>query len=247
MQKEEMHFYSQALAKDMYYTIYGHAGKPCLIFPSQDGMHEDFESWGMVETVRPWIDAGKIRLFTVDTVDKESWSNKEAPLHERTARQEAYYRHIAEEFAPMIANYDGHFQKILASGCSLGGTHSALALMRCPELFNACISISPCFDARVIFEGQMDETLYYSSPVDFLAGMPWDHPFFEQYRNSAMHVVIGQGAWEGDLLPGVRETDRILAEKNAGAWFDYWGFDVAHDWPWWRKMLPYHMGHILPL
>ncbi len=247
MHKETQHYFSPILNKDMYYNIYGHAGKPCLVFPSQDGMHEDFENWGMVEVVRPWIDAGKIRLFTVDTVDKESWSNRHAPLHERTARQEAYYRHIAEEFAPFLVNYSGRFQKILATGCSLGGTHSALAVLRCPQLFDSCISMSPCFDARVIFEGQMDGTLYYSSPVDFLAGMSWDHPYLDAYRASAIRVVIGQGDWEHDLLPGIRESDRLLAERNAGAWFDYWGFDVPHDWPSWRKMLPYHLGSILPL
>jgi hypothetical protein len=24
-----------------------------------------------------------------------------------------------------------------------------------------------------------------------------------------------------------------------------WGNDVAHDWVWWRKMLPYHMDKVL--
>ncbi len=247
MHFEENHYYSPILSRDMYYNVYGHSGKPCLVFPSQDGMHGDFADWGMVDTIRPWIDAGQIQLFTVDTVDRESWSDKAAPLHERSARQEAYFQHIASEFAPLIANREGHFQKILSTGCSLGGTHAALTVLRCPQLFDATIAISPCFDARVLFEGQMNATLYHSSPVDFLAEMQWYHPFLNYYRDSAIHVVIGQGAWEGDLLPGVRETDRLLAERNVGAWFDYWGFDVAHDWPWWRKMLPYHLEKIMPL
>ena len=246
MHKEEKHYYSSILGRDMYYNIYGHAGKPCLVFPSQDGMHPDFEGWGMVDTILPWIEAGRLRLFTVDSVDKESWSDIAAPLHERTARQEQYYQHIAQEFAPMIAHYDGGFQKIITTGCSLGGTHAALAQLRCPQLFDAMISMSPCFDARVLFDGQMDEILYFSSPVDFLGGMPMDHPYLDMYRESHLHVVMGQGAWEGSLLPGVRACEQILASKKAGAWFDFWGFDVAHDWPWWRKMLPYHMEKILP-
>lgn len=24
-------------------------------------------------------------------------------------------------------------------------------------------------------------------------------------------------------------------------WLDMWGHDVDHDWPWWRKMLPYYL------
>jgi esterase/lipase superfamily enzyme len=28
------------------------------------------------------------------------------------------------------------------------------------------------------------------------------------------------------------------------AWFDYWGYDVNHDWPWWRRQLPYFLGKL---
>ena len=29
------------------------------------------------------------------------------------------------------------------------------------------------------------------------------------------------------------------------AWTDFWGYDVNHDWDWWRQQLPYFLGHIL--
>ncbi|CRH90513.1 Uncharacterized protein conserved in bacteria [Chlamydia trachomatis] len=29
------------------------------------------------------------------------------------------------------------------------------------------------------------------------------------------------------------------------AWFDEWGGDVAHDWEWWRRQMPYFLQHIL--
>ncbi|MHB2019302.1 MAG: hypothetical protein ACYCW6_20315 [Candidatus Xenobia bacterium] len=25
---------------------------------------------------------------------------------------------------------------------------------------------------------------------------------------------------------------------------DLWGYDVAHDWPWWKKELDYYIGHM---
>jgi esterase/lipase superfamily enzyme len=34
---------------------------------------------------------------------------------------------------------------------------------------------------------------------------------------------------------------QILQDKNVPAWTDYWGHDVDHDWPWWRKMLPHFL------
>lgn len=135
----------------------------------------------------------------------------------------------------------------MAVGCSLGATHAALAVFRRPDLFDSCVSMSGCFDARVLFSGQMDGALYYNSPVDFLRDMPHDHYYLQAYKSCQIHIVIGQGRWEEDLLPGVRETDRILAEKGVPAYIDYWGFDVDHDWPWWQKMLPYHLQMIVPL
>jgi esterase/lipase superfamily enzyme len=36
----------------------------------------------------------------------------------------------------------------------------------------------------------------------------------------------------------------VLESKGVPAWVDLWGHDVAHDWPWWRRQLPYYLGHI---
>ena len=47
---------------------------------------------------------------------------------------------------------------------------------------------------------------------------------------------------------GIR-TQRILDEsfraKGIAAWCDFWGFDVNHDWPWWKKMYQYFLPHVL--
>ena len=41
--------YSQALNRDMECKIYGHAGRPVLYIPCQDGRFFDFENFGMTE------------------------------------------------------------------------------------------------------------------------------------------------------------------------------------------------------
>ena len=67
----------------------------------------------------------------------------------------------------------------------------------------------------------------------------------ELYRNSNIIICVGQGAWEDELLASTRELDAVLREKNIPAWIDYWGYDVNHDWPWWRKQMPYFLGNVL--
>jgi len=37
----------------------------------------------------------------------------------------------------------------------------------------------------------------------------------------------------------------ILTAKGIPHTLDLWGADVDHDWPWWRKMLPYTLDRIV--
>ena len=70
--------YSPALGREMECTVYGHAGRPVLFIPCQDGHHNDFEGFHMTDTWSPWIEAGKVMVFSIDTIDAETWSNKGA-------------------------------------------------------------------------------------------------------------------------------------------------------------------------
>ena len=61
---------------------------------------------------------------------------------------------------------------------------------------------------------------------------------------SILAVCVGQGAWEDEMLADTRALKRILGEKEIPAWVDVWGHDVNHDWPWWRKQMPYFLGKL---
>jgi len=56
--------------------------------------------------------------------------------------------------------------------------------------------------------------------------------------------MVGQGAWEDDCLRDTRALDAALAAISVPAWFDYWGHDVNHDWPWWYKQMNYFLGKL---
>ena len=65
------------------------------------------------------------------------------------------------------------------------------------------------------------------------------------YRKNKIILCVGQGAWEEDLLSSTRRMDNLLKEKQVPAWVDYWGYDVAHDWDWWRKQAAYFFEKLL--
>ena len=83
------------------------------------------------------------------------------------------------------------------------------------------------------------------------AGLPCSDAFrpsldCRRIRERKIIFCVVQGRLEDDLLWSTREMDRILKEKGVNnAWFDYWGFDVDHDWPFWRRQLPYFVDKLL--
>ena len=244
MQIEYIREYSPILDREVEFKRYGYSGKPELVFPSQDGDCNQYESFGMIDVLSDFIEQGRIQVFCVGSVDLESWSDLNGNPRYRIEMQEKWFEHICYEMVPRI-QYISWRSDIIVTGCSMGGAHAGILFFRRPDLFDTLISLSGEFDARMFFGNYMDDLVYNNSVVDFLRDMPWDHPYLDLYRQKNIIICIGQGAWEGELLPSNRELDRILCEKQVPAWFDYWGFDVAHDWPWWRIQIRYFMEHIL--
>ena len=147
-----------------------------------------------------------------------------------------------EELLPQYLGWD---QKAMATGCSMGGVHAANAFFRRPDRFDTLISLSGLFDASHFFHGYMDDLVYANSPIHFLPNMPADHPWMDLYRQGNIIFCCGQGAWEDEMRGDSHALDVILTEKGVPHWADFWGYDVNHDWPWWKKQLPYFMGHVL--
>jgi esterase/lipase superfamily enzyme len=88
----------------------------------------------------------------------------------------------------------------------------------------------------------MDDDVYFNSPLSYLPSLddPW---YLDKYRRSKIIICSGQGAWETGL-EDARNVGAILESKGVPCWIDLWGHDVNHDWPWWRKQMPYYLGHL---
>jgi esterase/lipase superfamily enzyme len=37
----------------------------------------------------------------------------------------------------------------------------------------------------------------------------------------------------------------IFQKKGIHAWCDFWGYDVSHDWDWWKKQSRYFLPKVL--
>jgi len=242
--------YSYYLDRDLEFKVYGTAGKPVLAFSSQDGHFYDFEDQGMIACIQDYIEAKRIQVFCCDSNDINSWSSKNWDNRKRIEAQEQYFRYITDELCPSIyaiskeANGGIPCSAILTTGCSLGGTHALNFLLRRPDLFSGCIALSGAYNARFFFPDYWDDLTCANSPVDYIDGMPYGHPYVEQYRHKDIILCCGRGAWEVPMQDDAERMHQLFDYKNIPAWVDFWGNDVSHDWIWWRRELPYYMNFV---
>ncbi len=243
--KKEFHcWFSPSLGKNMEVNIYGHAGRPMVVFPSSGGSFYEFEDFGMIAAIEDYINDGRLMVFTPASVDKESWLNESAHPADRANRHNQYDSYIIHELVPLIHEMTGRTD-IIATGCSMGGYHSMNFYLRHPDVFNAVVALSGCYRlSYLIGDWYCDDNIYFNSPLQYLPNCndPW---FIDLYRKGQIIACCGQGAWEEEMIKDLSALAQIFRDKNIPAWCDFWGYDVNHDWPWWRVQLPYFLNHIL--
>ena len=244
MNKKNVVCSSAILGKDMHVNVYGTKGLPVVVFPTLAAAPESLEEVGIIDELADYLESGTIQLFCTQTVDEESWASDGDPA-ERSLRQESFYHYVVDELIPLVHKVSKSKARPLALGFDMGATHAAIALLRRPDLFQGCMSLSGCYDSRRYFGDWMDATLYDNTPCAFLPHMPADHPYVAVYNQRQLLFCTGQDASEADSLRTTREMDANLARLGVDAWCDYWGGDVTHTWPWWKKQLRYFLPIVL--
>ena len=249
METQYFRFYSPILGRDMEMKVYGHGGRPMVFIPCQNGRFFDFENFRMTDAWQPWIDQGKVMVFSIDTLDRETWSDTAGDPGYRSFRHEQWMRYIFDEVVPfardMVNGRNGWtgYPGVIAFGCSLGATHAANLFFRRPDLFDGLLALSGIYTASYGFGSYGDQYVYLNSPVDYMDGLPADHPYIQEYNRHRGIIVVGQGDWEvPDTTFRLRD---ICQQKGIDVWFDIWGHDVKHDWDWWYKQVAYHAPHLL--
>ncbi len=243
--------YSNILGHDMEYKVYGHAGKPCLAFPCQNGRFYDYENRGLINELSWYIDQGKIQIFCVDSIDIDSWSAENKNPRWRMETQEAYFNYIIKEIVHRIyeintyGNGGGVASGILAFGCSMGAYHAMNFFVRKPDIFDAVLALSGIYHSGFFVKDYADDLTFLNSPLDSLKCMNFDHPYLDLYRRSQIILCVGQGAWETECIADTKAVEYELKRHNIPAWVDYWGYDIPHDWPSWLKQAPYFMYYLL--
>ena len=109
--------------------------------------------------------------------------------------------YITDEVVPFLRELANQrngwtgYPGVLVFGCSLGATHAANLYFRRPDLFDRLLALSGIYTADYGWDGYMDEVVYRNSPEHYLANLPWDHPFIQQYNQKKAVICVGLGPW----------------------------------------------------
>ncbi len=125
--------YSPAIGTAGTVAVFGHYGRAVLAFPSEAGKAYDWRDNGMVGAIADLIDAGRVKLYCVDSFDAASWSNRQLSLEERAREHGRYESWIFDQVVPFIQNDTGG--EILTTGASLGAYHAANFALKRADLF----------------------------------------------------------------------------------------------------------------
>lgn len=242
MRRDDVSLYSPAIGADGALIAYGHWGRPVLVFPSEQGHRWDFESNGMIESISALVEAGRVKIYSVDSFDRSSW-NAPLSLEDKARRHTLYEDWIVNQVVPWIHADCGGAHEIIVTGCSLGAFHAANFALKRADLFPLAICLSGVYDVSHLAGGERGETFYFNNPVDYVANLQGDH--LEWLRNRVrVLLVCGQGQWEDTTgaLDSTKAFAALLADKGITHELDLWGRDVPHDWPSWRAQLTHHLS-----
>lgn len=243
MKKEIFSWQSPILGIRMPLVVYGYFGPPLLMFPTAAADCEEYERFGLLDSISHHVDAGRVKIFSVDSINRHSWMNKEIHPKERARRQALYDAYIYQEVANFIAeNCQTPNIGIGTTGASFGAFHAANTLLKHPDRFRFTIAMSGSYDVRSFANGYYDENIYFNNPVDFLPNLNDPH-ILNLLRSCNINIVTGQGSWEAPDQS--RRLSYVLNEKGIPHNLDLWGYEWSHDWPTWKVMLNHYIGKLM--
>lgn len=246
MEKRYFTDYSYYVGRDMTWHVHGSAGRIVIALPSQGDRCWDYENNGMVAALAPWIERGEIMLVCADGADDLICPQAGRGSRSGSLALESYYNYILRELMPMARRLNPAApEKMLITGCSLGGGMAADVFFRKPELFSGVIALSGWYRASLLLGDYTDDLTYQNSPAEFLLHLPADDPRRALYAESKIYLCCGQGGGEETLLPQLDAMQAALEQQNIPAVIDRWGWDVNHDWYWWQKQIVYFMEKAL--
>ena len=231
MDRDYVKWWSPSLGRDMEFLWFGKFGRPVLLFPTSAGRFYENEDFGLARSLEDKVNAGEIQLILIDTVNNESWYNRNIHPAIRVARHVQYDSYLRNEVVPYAFNR-AQRGDLVVYGASFGAYHASNFAARHPDVVNRAICFSGIYDIHSQLDGYWDENCYFNCPTAYIPNMDGEHAS----RVARVSWVIATGEYD-TLIRQNGEFSELLWSKGVGNHFEVWRGVFGHDWPWWREHL----------
>jgi esterase/lipase superfamily enzyme len=239
--KTTSRWFSDRLKQEITVARWGTFGRPVLVFPSAGGDAEEIERFGLVEACAPLLGEGRVKLYSVDSVDGQAMIAKSSPPGHRLRQLNQFQECVRWEVVPAIhADLGGQPMDVIATGASIGAFNAVAALCRYPDVFCAAIGMSGTYRIERFYEGAWSQDLYFAAPLQFLPGLEGSQ--LDRLRQRFALLAACEGAVE-DIGESWRMAE-VLGAKGIPNRVDPWGPQWSHDWPTWHRMLPQYLQEL---
>ncbi|MBA4302698.1 MAG: esterase [Sphingobacteriaceae bacterium] len=239
MHRDITGWFSPALSKDMPIASYGHYGPALLLIPTAAADFLEYERFQLLDQIKGSIEGGKVKVFSVDSINNESWLNKNMHPEHRALRHEQWNSYIFNEVIPFIRNNTSADTPIITCGASFGALHSMNLFLKRPDLIRGVVAMSGVYNLMEYTDGFYNDTVYFNSPAHYIPNMT-DHGTLEAIRSGKILITTGSGSYEDPHAS--RDFSTLLHNKGIAHHLSIWGQEWTHDWPTWRAMLPWVMN-----
>jgi esterase/lipase superfamily enzyme len=240
MEKQTWNWTTQRLPEPARVVRWGHFGTPVLLFPTAGGDYEEGERFHLVGACKELIDAGRVKIYSIDSVAGKHWLRGEDSPEYCSRVQNLFDAFIYHELVPLIRNdCNDPATEIVTTGASIGAFNAVATLCRHPDAFRLAIGMSGTYDLSKYLNGKMNLDFHFSSPVHYLPGLA-DGPQLQRLRKRLVLLPTGTGKWE-DIGESWRIAN-LLGAKGVPNRVDPWGDEWDHNWVTWRAMLPKYLA-----
>src|SRR6185295_459896 len=196
MERRTTSWYSPSLNMDMPLVAYGHSGQTLLMLPTAAADYLEYERFYLVDAIKPLIEGGRVRAYSINSVNRWSLLNEEMPSRMKAELLTRYDRYIVEEVLPLIRNESGADARPITTGASLGAFLAANEYFKHPDLFRGVIAMSGSYDIRSYLKGHYDDNVYFNNPADYLSGLNDEHYLPILRQADSIYILSGQGSYE---------------------------------------------------
>src|SRR5580658_10414051 len=116
MERQLTSWHSPSLNKEMPIAVYGNYGFALLLMPTAAADYLEYERFQLMDSIAPFVDGGRVKVFSINSINNESWLNDNMNPHDKANRHRQFNDYVFNEVVPFVKNNTSMETPIITCG-----------------------------------------------------------------------------------------------------------------------------------